>query len=278
MAPGEKFGTRMQTVFRKLHLPGSKKKQQQRNVGDKAQNVTTQDTTETSPDSSPDRSTSLSGGASDNEQEGGDKEYALDFNVQDAMELPPIRASPDYSSGSEPPSDGDILSDGIPDKILAFRTITKLLSRIQQDREIKVVKTTLDPAQVVELRISDAFATVGVTEHEVVAVATNQRMHSYMLEAIVAVQPSDSNPSSPLTHASSTSPSSECPIWTFVFNTRWSNEEPDASRVAQPIIYRVANLAAVDPIANSEIAAAALNAGRLLTEDEKIVEYAEQHW
>lgn len=274
MAPGQKFGTRVQTAFRKLKLPGSKKKQQG-DVRDNAQNVIVQDTRETSPSSSPGQSDPLSDGASDNEQEGGDEEYAPNFSLQDLIGMP-SRASPDFSSDSDPSSGGDVTSDNIPENILAFRTITKLLNRIQQDRETKIVQTQLDPAQIVELRISDAFATVAVTDFEVVAVATNRRMHPDILQAAVAIQPSDSRFF--VTHSPSTSPSSECPIWTFVFNTRWSNEEPGASRVAQPTVYTLADFAAVDPIADTRMQQRASKSGLVLTEDDKIVEYAEQHW
>lgn len=169
-------------------------------------------------------------------------------------------------------------NDKIPGNILAFRTITKLLGTIQQDREpeVELWQSELTEAEIVELKISDAFATIAVTEHEVVAVTTNQRIHPKTLQVVASIQPSDDN-SSPPTQAS-TSAASECPIWTFTFNTRWSDEDPTTSLTAEPTIFDVASLAGINLDNDMKIKEFAVKSRRVLTEDEKIKIYAEQHW
>lgn len=62
----------------------------------------------------------------------------------------------------------------IPQEILAFRTITKLLSLVQQERAIEAIETIpQDDQRERELQIINALATVAVTNHQVVAVANN---------------------------------------------------------------------------------------------------------
>jgi hypothetical protein len=61
----------------------------------------------------------------------------------------------------------------VPRNILAFRTMTKLLSLIQQEQAFQVewVDPPLDDK---ELVLSTAFATIAVIEHEVIAVVTKR--------------------------------------------------------------------------------------------------------
>jgi hypothetical protein len=76
-------------------------------------------------------------------------------------------------------------SQEIPRNILAFRTITKLLSQIQQEREFQVLYTepTLSSKDRLELRLSNAFSTVAVIEHEVIAVVTKPTRESLQVTA-----------------------------------------------------------------------------------------------
>jgi len=76
---------------------------------------------------------------------------------------------------------GKAPQSGIPENILAFRTITTLLERIQQHKPFKLLQDVQDPQQ--ELKLSTAFSTVAVINHEVVAVVA-KRMPE-MLEVIV---------------------------------------------------------------------------------------------
>ncbi|KAF8809713.1 hypothetical protein BYT27DRAFT_7024111, partial [Phlegmacium glaucopus] len=64
----------------------------------------------------------------------------------------------------------------LPTNILAFRTITMLLAKIQQERPLIVSNAldnnTLDLNAKEELRISNAFANLAVTDTAIVALAT----------------------------------------------------------------------------------------------------------
>ena len=65
---------------------------------------------------------------------------------------------------------------GIPKNVLAFRTITTLLARIQQEKPLEysnIDTRAFSDANARELRLSTAFANVANTEHDVIAIATN---------------------------------------------------------------------------------------------------------
>lgn len=74
------------------------------------------------------------------------------------------------------PHDRDAPSEGIPQNILAFRTITTLLEIIQQERPFKVIddERKLSDSDRRELKLSSAFSTVAVANHEVVAIVAKQ--------------------------------------------------------------------------------------------------------
>jgi len=77
--------------------------------------------------------------------------------------------------------------NGIPRNILAFRTITNLLSLIQQEQAFQVNwETSLADNQ--ELALSTAFATIAVIDHEIVAVAT--KLTHEKIEVVCAPQTS----------------------------------------------------------------------------------------
>ena len=73
---------------------------------------------------------------------------------------------------------------GIPPNILAFRTITRLLEIIQQERPFKIVEDEpeLSNSDRRELRLLSAFSTVAVADRDVVAVVAKQ--HPGNLEVI----------------------------------------------------------------------------------------------
>ena len=98
--------------------------------------------------------------------------------------------SPDTPPGTplptSPPKD-------IPRNILAFRTITKLLSHIQQEQAFQVSWENPPPAVNDELRLSTAFATIAVIDHEIVAVVTK---HTYeKIELVLTPQTPITDPS-----------------------------------------------------------------------------------
>ena len=77
--------------------------------------------------------------------------------------------------------------DGVPRNILAFCTITKLLSLIQQEQAFQVNwENSLANDQ--ELALSTAFATIAVIDHEIVAVLTKITYEE--IEVVCAAQTS----------------------------------------------------------------------------------------
>ncbi|CAA7258811.1 unnamed protein product [Cyclocybe aegerita] len=77
----------------------------------------------------------------------------------------PSRRGPDSIAQNSP-------SGYIPRNILAFRTITKLLSMLQKEPVLPVEDVKLqEHTQHLELKLTSTFATLAVIEHEIVAVA-----------------------------------------------------------------------------------------------------------
>src|SRR5271156_2419203 len=84
----------------------------------------------------------------------------------------------------------------IPRNILAFRTITTILAHIQQERPFKfsLNNSKISGAQQRELKISNAFANLAITNYDVVAVTTVQSPDELN---VIACSHSDSNDESP---------------------------------------------------------------------------------
>ena len=110
----------------------------------------------------------------------------LNWKLEDKLAAANIAKDPKTptDSGSHPPNPP--LSypikpsrDPVPkNKILAFRSITKMLSLAQSNRLQQIPAESnprLSESEQLELSICSAFATVAVVEHEVVAVITNRR-------------------------------------------------------------------------------------------------------
>jgi len=81
----------------------------------------------------------------------------------------------------------------IPRNILAFRTITKLLSHIQQEQAFQVSWDNTLPANNEELKLSTAFATIAVIDHEIVAVVTKHTCEK--IQVVLASQTPIEEPS-----------------------------------------------------------------------------------
>ena len=78
----------------------------------------------------------------------------------------------------------------VPRNHLAFRTITKLLAQIQQERMFQVLEkmpTKLPDPVFQELRLSSAFSTIAVIEHEIIAVVTSITPELLMVIAIPTI-------------------------------------------------------------------------------------------
>src|SRR5277367_3519496 len=86
----------------------------------------------------------------------------------------------------------------IPRNILAFHTITTILARIQQEQPFKISlnNSKISGGQQRELKISNAFANLAVTNYDVVAVATVQSPDELNIVACSS-DSSDESPPSP---------------------------------------------------------------------------------
>jgi hypothetical protein len=138
----------------------------------------------------------------------------MDFHVMDVLrnKFSELRKAP------EPPKE-------IPTNILAFRTITNLLSLIQQERAFQILEVkSLDAGHRQQLKILNALSTVAVIEHEVVAAVNNSNfgtfdLNSNTLELIACVEESnDRNPGT----ASSKPPS----IWNLICSKNYRSSDP----------------------------------------------------
>ena len=150
----------------------------------------------------------------------------------------------------------------IPTNILAFRTITKLLSQIQQERPFVVLQAKPLDNQRQELKITNAFATVAVIEHEVVAVVTNRITPTLGLTACVQ-SPIDKNTS--ITPSGSLSSKLVSQVWGLLFTQNYRRSDPklvlDNLPIGEPTIIDAKTMAGLD-----------------LVEDDAIKKYAEEYW
>jgi hypothetical protein len=91
-------------------------------------------------------------------------------------------------TNSNPPPD-----NSIPTNILAFRTITKLLSQIQRDKATRILESKLSDKDLAVVKIVNAFSTLAVIEHEVVAIVTKTSgdLDECTLELIACLEPSN---------------------------------------------------------------------------------------
>jgi hypothetical protein len=93
----------------------------------------------------------------------------------------------------------------IPRNILAFRTITTILARIQQEQpfNFSLKDSEILQAQQQELNISNALANLAVADHDIVAVATVQSPEELNVVVCSHSDSIDQSPPSPSPNASS---------------------------------------------------------------------------
>ncbi len=151
-------------------------------------------------------------------------------------------------------------SERIPRNILAFRTITKLLSQIQQEKAFQVsrleAKLPQHPERL-ELRLSNAFATIAVIEHEIVAVVTKRTPESLK---VFACPQTPINDGPPITQLPSRLLSQ---IWHLLItqNYRRSDLQPAILSTREPTIDDVRIVTDID-----------------LDDDKKLKLYVDEHW
>jgi len=149
---------------------------------------------------------------------------------------PPGGAPPSIPQNADP-------SKAIPKSILAFRTITTLLEQIQQERKFQVLPSKKHPQpDRLELKISNAFSTIAVIDHEVVAIVTKRTPE--VLEITACTQtPANEDPATTPSQPGFTSQ-----VWHLLVtqNYRWNDEERITFPVGQPIIDDAKTLAALE--------------------------------
>ena len=148
----------------------------------------------------------------------------------------------------------------IPRNILAFCTITKLLSHIQQEQAFKVSWNKSLPENKEELGLSTAFATIAVIEHEIIAVVTKRTMER--IEVVCT-------PQTPIQDTSIDDPSTD-EHWFlraldfFVTKNPRRNDPPAILPIGEPTISRAADAGALP--------------GTDLDNDEILKTWVDQHW
>jgi hypothetical protein len=147
------------------------------------------------------------------------------------------QASQIFNKSNRPPQP----SRDIPRNILAFRTITKLLSLIQQERAFQALQPRSADNRRLELKLTNALATVAVINHEVVAVVNN--LDSDKLDLIVSVESSRIPPSE--------SPAPNLLHVLFPQNYRFSDPKPNST--GQPTISSAEALADIKLVGNKTI-------------------------
>jgi hypothetical protein len=169
---------------------------------------------------------------------------------------------------NELPTNNEIpTNDEIRTNILAFRTITKLLSLIQQEQSFQdpqvdpeVVPLVPLEVQRQQLKIMNALSTVAVMDNEVIAAVNNSGLGTFDLDSntlklIACVECSpDQNPQT----ASSKSLSSK--IWDVICSRNYRFDDPKPSPTNQPTI--------------TDTKVFAVN----LADDDAIEQHVEEYW
>ena len=141
---------------------------------------------------------------------------SVNSDIQHTQDIP----SNTLTNPSTPPVPLPPSSTEIPKNILAFRTITLLLSKIQQERAFQYSQPTLTPPERKELKLSNAFSTIAVIHDEIVAVVS-KRTPDRTIEVIASAQSSEPINVDPLITPSPTGLVSQ--VWNFLVtqNYRW---------------------------------------------------------
>jgi len=165
------------------------------------------------------------------------------------------------ASCNSPPSVPLPTSTDIPRNILAFRTITKILAKIQQEQSFQVSSNDrLSPQGSArqELLISNAFATISNMDNDVVAVVT-KRTSGQILEVVVCNSENFINEEPLITPPPSTLVSR---VWHLVTKShRWDDKKPAIVLPEDPAICDARILAEMD-----------------LVEDEALERFVDEYW
>ena len=154
--------------------------------------------------------------------------------------------------------------DRMPRNILAFRTITVMLSKIQQGRAFQVSSLAARTLQRQELKISNAFSTVAVIDDEIVAVVSKPLSPDQKVDVIVSqnsINDSINDSEYPLTPSPQGRKSK---FWAFFTpNYTWDPEtNPRPLEIFSPVAPTISDV----------------GAGVDLVGDETIKLYVDEHW
>jgi hypothetical protein len=151
------------------------------------------------------------------------------------------------------------LLNGVPRNILAFRTITTMLTQIQQNRPFKISDIVgMSDMERQELKISNAISTVAVANHDIVAVVAKRAPKKLEVTACTHAQSDSENPVT----LPSLTPSIMSRTWQLLFTKNFRRDDP---KPAIPIL---------DPI----IIDATIPAGLEQDDDEGLRQYLERRW
>lgn len=134
---------------------------------------------------------------------------------------------PDYTPPGDIPSNilfHNSSSNDVPRNILAFRTITAILAQLQPKQEFKDSESyrqpELSPMDRQAVRISDALANLAITEHDVVALATERTSRNLTVLAYASTIPKEE------TTPNKESPKEERPfLFRFLFTKNFRRKE-----------------------------------------------------
>ena len=131
----------------------------------------------------------------------------------------------------------------IPRKILAFHTITTLLEQIQQEQEFQALPSKKHPQpDRLELKISNAFSTIAIIDHKVIAIVTKCTSEVLMITACTQA-PANEDPIITLSQPGLTSQ-----IWHLLVTQNYcqNGQDPGNLPVGEPTINDAMALATLD--------------------------------
>ena len=134
---------------------------------------------------------------------------------------------------------GGIASNGtIPENILAFRTITMILSMIPRTTPIEVIdnlesNNILNSQHCQEVRITDAFAHIATSEHDIAAITTSSVRDDTDLHVLACTN----NPITPLPISTPANLITKLKVWYLMFTRNFCRKDPEtSSKSPYPII------------------------------------------
>ena len=175
----------------------------------------------------------------------------------------------DNDSDPDPAANlNDTSNYAIPRNILAFRTITTLLAKIQQDTPITysdaLDRRDISPEHKQELKISNALANVANTDTDIVALVTRFSSFSDALDVLVCGNldgdRDHDQPGKPV-------PPSKSSIWEIIFT-----RNPDNSKLPMK------NLLPTYPVQGPTISAVGKPAGVKSDDAKELIRYIHEDW